>query len=283
MQTQRHSRLRRPFVGLAALVGSLVVLSAPAHQVAAQTPAQSACTTLNGTAGFLGANLNGVATVDMILGRPGLAQDLVGDTFVAGDRLVFTFSPSTVDDADFVLTLNGSEFMSGQDSGTVSRTFLSPVTVSSITAILSGSLSQTYVLVCEPAPTPPDGDGDGVADADDNCPAVSNPGQTDTDSDGIGDVCDPTPNGSSPPTTASTVPTTTTAVPTGSTVPTTTTAGVIAPTATAAPTTTTAVGSAAVANQLPATGVSNGVLAAMSIAFIALGGALVAATRRRAA
>ena len=34
-----------------------------------------------------------------------------------------------------------------------------------------------------------DGDGDGVADAEDNCPNVSNADQTDTDENGIGDAC----------------------------------------------------------------------------------------------
>jgi PKD repeat protein len=35
-----------------------------------------------------------------------------------------------------------------------------------------------------------DSDGDGIIDAEDNCPADSNPDQIDTDADGLGDVCD---------------------------------------------------------------------------------------------
>ncbi len=38
-----------------------------------------------------------------------------------------------------------------------------------------------------------DTDGDGVADADDNCPSIANPGQEDFDGDGVGDVCDNCP------------------------------------------------------------------------------------------
>ena len=52
-----------------------------------------------------------------------------------------------------------------------------------------------FELECRGGPcfvAPPDGDGDGVADADDNCPQVSNPGQEDGDGDGVGDVCDET-------------------------------------------------------------------------------------------
>ena len=36
----------------------------------------------------------------------------------------------------------------------------------------------------------PDADEDGFADADDNCPAIANPGQENNDQDGQGDVCD---------------------------------------------------------------------------------------------
>ncbi len=39
-----------------------------------------------------------------------------------------------------------------------------------------------------------DSDGDGHNDGCDNCPTISNAGQTDTDSDGLGDACDVCPN-----------------------------------------------------------------------------------------
>jgi hypothetical protein len=35
-----------------------------------------------------------------------------------------------------------------------------------------------------------DADGDGIIDAEDNCPATSNPDQADFDLDGVGDACD---------------------------------------------------------------------------------------------
>jgi hypothetical protein len=41
---------------------------------------------------------------------------------------------------------------------------------------------------------PGDVDGDGHADADDNCPSLSNPDQHDEDGDGPGDRCDPCPH-----------------------------------------------------------------------------------------
>ncbi len=41
-----------------------------------------------------------------------------------------------------------------------------------------------------PVPVEGDNDGDGVADASDNCPSDSNPGQRNTDGDAFGDACD---------------------------------------------------------------------------------------------
>ncbi|XP_042882840.1 cartilage oligomeric matrix protein-like [Penaeus japonicus] len=43
-----------------------------------------------------------------------------------------------------------------------------------------------------------DADDDGLADSDDNCPLVHNPGQSDGDADGHGDDCDNCPNDSNP-------------------------------------------------------------------------------------
>jgi hypothetical protein len=67
-----------------------------------------------------------------------------------------------------------------------------------ITMILSSGRStrQTYVLVLSASAVKeqlPDTDGDGIPDAQDNCPAIANPGQADTDGDGVGDACDHCP------------------------------------------------------------------------------------------
>lgn len=42
----------------------------------------------------------------------------------------------------------------------------------------------------EPKTSTHDADNDGIPNAQDNCPSVSNPGQTDSDNDGIGDSCE---------------------------------------------------------------------------------------------
>ena len=51
-------------------------------------------------------------------------------------------------------------------------------------------LDEQTLTVTRSGPPPSDADGDGVADADDNCPAVSNASQADLDGDAVGDDCD---------------------------------------------------------------------------------------------
>ncbi len=52
-------------------------------------------------------------------------------------------------------------------------------------------VSTSTTVYVSPVPSSvPDLDKDGVTDSSDNCPAVSNPGQTNTDGDTQGDVCD---------------------------------------------------------------------------------------------
>jgi hypothetical protein len=53
----------------------------------------------------------------------------------------------------------------------------------------SGATAQPLVQLATPPP-PPDQDGDGIPDIVDNCPGVSNGGQTNTDGDTEGDACD---------------------------------------------------------------------------------------------
>jgi hypothetical protein len=63
-------------------------------------------------------------------------------------------------------------------------------------------------------------DGDGIRNLSDNCPGTVNATQADADHDGIGDVCDPTPQGTVPPTIAVPGPITVNATgPSGATVP----------------------------------------------------------------
>ncbi len=49
-------------------------------------------------------------------------------------------------------------------------------------------------VVTPPPADPNDSDADGKANAEDNCPTISNADQTDDDEDGLGNLCDPNPS-----------------------------------------------------------------------------------------
>jgi CSLREA domain-containing protein len=60
-----------------------------------------------------------------------------------------------------------------------------------ITVIATSPAGTSEFSACKGAG--PDADGDGIPDANDNCPAASNPGQQNTDGDTWGDACDNCP------------------------------------------------------------------------------------------
>jgi len=68
---------------------------------------------------------------------------------------------------------------------------ITPTQTTTYTLTASGTGGQcTDTVTIEVEGGPIDTDGDGIADADDNCPTVSNDNQADTDGDDVGDACD---------------------------------------------------------------------------------------------
>lgn len=97
----------------------------------------------------------------------------VAPTFTSCGDKTFTVVPTTTGEVSFSFAVTGvvSNKTTAFDDYDVSR------------------MSFTLVVVADEEEVP-DADGDGVADADDNCADVSNPGQENADDDALGDACD---------------------------------------------------------------------------------------------
>ncbi|HVP09774.1 MAG TPA: thrombospondin type 3 repeat-containing protein [Phycisphaerae bacterium] len=102
----------------------------------------------------------------------------------------------------FIVDTDGGALAHGDDSGLGNANAAGAVTVGAtgtyFVAIMHGgeppALDSDYnIVVLVNGVAYSDTDSDGVPDTDDNCPMMSNPGQTDSDGDGFGDACDGCP------------------------------------------------------------------------------------------
>jgi len=138
-------------------------------------------TTVNGlwtSEGFGAGGVYNGATTELVIERTG------DDVTISIPSLGTSKSHSLFVDMQGVLTPENSRLFFGNTSeGTIFSNF----------RVSSAPIGDEVPPL--PPVGPPDADGDGVSDNDDNCPAMSNPGQADQDSDGAGDACDPDADG----------------------------------------------------------------------------------------
>jgi hypothetical protein len=93
------------------------------------------------------------------------------------------------------IDLTGNPILEAGTDDTYRIRIITTLEFNGASVLVGGDFDYDDVAITATKADAPDGDGDGVPDADDNCPNVSNPGQTDTDGDGTGDACDTTPTG----------------------------------------------------------------------------------------
>ena len=96
-----------------------------------------------------------------------------------------TPAPAWPDNGDSAVTITAPSTPGSYSVGIGFRATLSP-SGNQDSSSITGSSSVTFTFTV----SDPDADGDGIADASDNCPAISNPGQQNNDGDGQGDACD---------------------------------------------------------------------------------------------
>jgi hypothetical protein len=109
---------------------------------------------------------------------PALPQTLAPGASLAGGQLMVRCSPRQAG------AIVGTLYVLSNDPDDPALAIPLQCNDSGTTTTTSTTTSTTTTLPC------PDDDGDAVCNADDNCPAVPNPGQADLDGDDVGDPCD---------------------------------------------------------------------------------------------